>query len=146
MALSTGLHAATSVYNSILGSCLQKLIVPSQITNSIFFSSIFCDMNLLGSSVYFFLLPLFVLSLGPHFHQVFINKLLVLYNKEFNEVDLLQILLQLVMKITKLLKTALDHLKATKVMTKWWANVLPNPTHGESYNLMPSKVSVILAL
>ena len=45
-------------------------------------------MNLLGSSVYLFLLPLFVLSLGPQFHQV-ISKLLVLYNKEFNEVDLL---------------------------------------------------------
>lgn len=107
---------------------LQKLIVPSRITNSVSsFSSIFCDMNLLGSSVYFFLLPLFVLSLGPQFHQVSISKLLVLYNKEFNEVDLLQILLQLVMKVTKLLKTSLDCLKATKVVTKWWANVLQTP-------------------
>ena len=107
-------------------------------------------MNLLGSSVYFFLLPLFVLSLGPQFHQVFISKLLVLYNKEFNEVDLLQILLQLVMKVTKLLKTSLDSSSTVSKPQKSWTNgrvnVLPNPTNGDSYNLMPSKVNVFMAL
>jgi len=37
---------------------------------------------------YFFLLSLFMLSLGLQFHQLFINKLLMLDSKEFSEVIL----------------------------------------------------------
>ena len=92
MTCNTGLHSERLLQPSCTGlhsgPVRQKLTVPPQRK-----SPCHClhGESLRFFSYLFFLFSLFVHSLGHQFHQVFISKLLMLHNKKFNEVVLLQI-------------------------------------------------------
>ena len=117
----------------------QKLTVPPQIKNIPWQFTVSC----ISSVSQFFLLLLFVLSLGLQSHQVFVSKLLVLHSRAFSEVVLWQIWLQL--RVTKLIKTSSGSSLSSHIHENWEQTASSDsskPHCSDGHNLMPSKVNV----
>ena len=133
--------AATFLYCSVFWPCASKTNnTPSNKEN---YLAISCILNLF--SHLFFLLSLFILSLGLQFHGVFISKHLVCTARSSTKSSScsshwgwLSLLAEAHWVAEDRFGLLTHFLKSMKIMNNLWAKFLPNPIHGDGHILTPS--------